>query len=86
MSVVIVPAMWVVRRGPETYSYGDAYQDTAVIFRVGSTAIVKSWSGGAPTPDERRTLKSELRARGITHIQWIRRRLDGTVHYANRRI
>lgn len=86
MSLIIVPAVWVVRRGPEMQRYGDPYTDSAVVYRVSSTAYIEAWSGPGPSVAEGRKLLDELRSHGITHVQWERRRADGKIHHVYRRL
>lgn len=85
MGLVITPASWLVRRGPEMERYGDRYQDIGYVARMGTTAFIKGWSGGAPTTQEWRQLAAELKLYGITHVSWQRRK-DGQVRTVFRRI
>lgn len=86
MGVIVIPSMRIVRRGPQTFEYGNQYNDTAVIFRTGSAAFIKAWSGKAPTVKEWRKMSLELKQFGITHVAWERRHKDGSVHRVLRKL
>lgn len=86
MGLIVVPAAWIVRRGPRLARWGDPYTDSAVIYRAGDIAYIEAWSGDGPTGAEWRALREYLRAvDGLTHVAWERRK-DGSIHYVYRRL
>lgn len=76
MKAHLEPTHYILRTGSKFEKYGDPYEFACTVIRIGDTGFIFG-AAGALSAEIRQAVREELKAHGITHVEWSRIQTGG---------